>query len=113
MKEIDYEMALDRIGGDKALLAELAAMFVQDYPRLLDSVRVGLRSADPKAVHSAAHQLKGLLAQFSANRARDAAFAVEQAGREGNLKQAGEAFTLLERRMEKLLPELRAMSNPA
>ena len=109
MREIDYAMALGRVGGDKALLAELAGMFQEEYPRLLEGVRTGLRSGDGKAVNVAAHQLKGLLAQFGADRARDAAYLVETAGRAGDLKEAGEAFAELERRMEKLQSELKAM----
>lgn len=112
-KEIDYEMALGRVGGDRELLAELAAMFEEEYPQLLDGVRTGLRAGNGTAINAAAHQLKGLLAQFGADRARDAAFLVETAGRAGELKQAGEAFTELERLMEKLLPELRAMISAA
>jgi len=109
MKEIDYNAALARVGGDKALLAELAEMFESEYPLLLDAVRTGLRSGNGAAINAAAHQLKGLLAQFGAENARDAAFAVETAGRAGDLKQAADAFTELERLMEKLRPDLRAM----
>ena len=109
MKEMDYQMALERVGGDRQLLAELAGMFEEEYPQLLDGVRTGLRTADGNAVNRAAHQLKGLLAQFGADRARNAAHMVESAGRAGDLKQAAEAFGELERLMEKLQPELSAM----
>lgn len=109
MKEIDYEMAVGRVGGDSALLAELAGMFMEEYPQLLDGVRTGLRAGDGVAVNGAAHQLKGLLAQFGADRARDLAYRVETAGRAGDVKQAGEAFAELEQMMEKLRPELTAM----
>lgn len=113
MTEINYEMALGRVGGDRELLAELAGMFEEEYPRLLDGVRTGLRTGDADAVNAAAHQLKGLLAQFSADRARDAAYVVETAGRAADLKQAGEAFADLERLMQKLQPELKAMISSA
>lgn len=113
MNEIDYETALARVGGDRELLAELAGMFEEEYPVLLDGVRTGLRSANGTAVNAAAHQLKGLLAQFGADRARDAAYRVETAGRAGELKEASEAFSELERLMEKLRPELRAMITAA
>lgn len=113
MKEIDYEAALSRVGGDKALLAELAGMFEEEYPQLLESVRSGLRSRDGHAVNAAAHQLKGLLAQFGADRARDAAYVVEKCGRAGELQEAAEAFTELERLMEKMRPELLAMISSA
>lgn len=113
MKELDYETALERVGGDKELLAELAGMFEEEYPQLLDGVRNGLRTADGNAVNAAAHQLKGLLAQFGADRARDAAHEVDTAGRAGDLKQAAEAFGELERLMERLQPELRAMISAA
>jgi two-component system, sensor histidine kinase and response regulator len=110
MKEIDFELALERLGGDRALLAELAGMFEEDYPRLLAGVRDGLSAGDGQAVNAAAHQLKGLLAQFAAERARVVAHQVETAGRAGDLPLAAEAFAGLERAMEDLLPELKALS---
>jgi HPt (histidine-containing phosphotransfer) domain-containing protein len=113
MNELDYKMALDRLGGDSALLAELAGMFEEEYPRLLEAVRRGLSAGDGQAVNAAAHQLKGLLAQFAADRARDVALLVETAGRAGDLQQAAEAFAELERAMEALRPELKAMISPA
>ena len=54
-----------------------------------------------------------VLAQFGADHARDAAYRVETAGREGELKEAAEAFAELERLMERLQPELRAMISAA
>ena len=113
MKELDYAGALSRVGDDKALLAELAAMFVEEYPNLLNQVRCGLREGNGPAVNASAHQLKGLLAQFGANRARDAAFSVETAGRAGDLHEASESFTELEYLMERLRPELIAMASSA
>ena len=110
MTEIDYETALERVGGDRELLAELAAMFEEDYPRLLNEARAGLRAGEMEAVCSGAHQLKGLLAQFSAGRARDAALMLETAGRAGDVKAAGEALAHLEWLMDKVQPELHAMS---
>lgn len=113
MKEMDYEMALDRLGGDRALLAELAGMFEEEYPRLLESIRAGLSAGDGHAVNAAAHQLKGLLAQFAADHARDVAFLVETSGRAGDLQQAATAFADLERVMEALRPELIEMISRA
>jgi HPt (histidine-containing phosphotransfer) domain-containing protein len=110
MKEMDYDAALARVGGDKELLSELAGLFLEEYPQLLDSVRVGFRSASPPAINGAAHQLKGLLAQFGAERARAQAQIVEQSAKAGDLASAAEAFADLEFLMGKLHPELLAMA---
>jgi PAS domain S-box-containing protein len=110
MHLLDREQALARVGDDAALLAELAALFLDEYPRLLDAVRAGIESSDAAAVQSAAHQLKGLLAQFCASTARDTAWQVELAASDGDLPRARHDLADLSAGMEQLRPELEALA---
>jgi PAS domain S-box-containing protein len=110
MGEIDYSAALARVGGDADLLKELVGMFMEEYPKLLAQIREGLDGHDAAAASSAAHQLKGLLAQFGAEAARQAAYAVEQPARQGDLSATGANLQVLEATMRRIHPELARMA---
>ena len=110
MGEVDYSAALARVGGDADLLKELVGMFMEEYPKLLSQIREGLDRQDAASVTSAAHQLKGLLAQFGAEAGRQAAFAVEQPARQGDLATAGVNCQVLEATMRRIHPELAKMA---
>jgi PAS domain S-box-containing protein len=104
--------ALDRVAtlagveGDSSLLAELATLFVDDYPRMLSSIREALDHQDPEALAVAAHAVKGSVANFAAPMAFDAALKLETMGRCGDLTRAHEACAALERALEQLAEAL-------
>jgi HPt (histidine-containing phosphotransfer) domain-containing protein len=106
MGELDYNAALARVGGDVDLLKELAGMFMEEYPRLMNQVREGLQRGDAAAASNAAHQLKGLLAQFGAENARQAAYSVEHPARQGDLATTNQNMQLLEEALKRVHPEL-------
>jgi hypothetical protein len=47
--------ALDRLGGDEALLLELCQIFLEESPKQLQKVRQAVAEADAQAVMRAAH----------------------------------------------------------
>jgi PAS domain S-box-containing protein len=110
MGELDYSAALARVGGDAELLQELAGMFMEEYPKLLDEIRRGLGEQNAAVASNAAHQLKGLLAQFGAETARQAAYAVEQPARQGDLAATRQNLQLLEEAMRRVHPDLVQMA---
>ncbi len=110
---MDHVQALARVGDDSALLAELSGLFLDEYPRLLAGIHDGLAADDCEAVQSAAHQLKGLLAQFCAELPRQAAWRIESSAREGRLSAAVEAEIELRQLMERLRPELLSLTAPS
>lgn len=84
MSTIDYAQALERVGGDRELLGELASLFLDEYPRLLAECIAGLENGDLAAVSASAHQLKGLLAQFGSEQGRQHALMLESASKAGD-----------------------------
>jgi PAS domain S-box-containing protein len=110
MGELDYSAALARVGGDAELLQELAGMFMEEYPKLLEEIRRGLGEQNAAVASNAAHQLKGLLAQFGAETARQAAYAVEQPARQGDLAATRQNLQLLEEAMRRVHPDLVQMA---
>jgi PAS domain S-box-containing protein len=102
--------ALARVGGDEQLLRELAGLFAEEYPQLLQAIRSALDRADLTSACNAAHQLKGLLAQFGADTLRQIAWQLEAAARSGDAAGAAGAARILIEGMEELRPELLALA---
>ena len=86
---LDRANALARVGGDLDLLKEIAALFLDEYPRELDEIRTALASGDAHTLERSAHGLKGAVANFGARPAVDAAFQLEQFGIAANTGHGG------------------------
>ncbi|MBI5280744.1 MAG: PAS domain S-box protein [Candidatus Solibacter usitatus] len=110
MPGLDRESALARVGGDTALLAELAGLFLAEYPNLLASLALGVEQNDAGAVSAAAHQMKGLLAQFGAEEARACACRLEAASSQRDRDAVRAACAELHERMEVVRPELQRLA---
>jgi signal transduction histidine kinase/CheY-like chemotaxis protein len=102
----DRVEALARSGGSEEGLRELAAVFEQHVPHLLEELRHAIASSDADELRRAAHTLKGSAAVFAAPRAVEAALAVERLGRENRLDGAEAAVHRLEVEVRRLLAEL-------
>jgi signal transduction histidine kinase/CheY-like chemotaxis protein len=104
---VDADTALQTLGGDPALLHQLAHAFLDDYPRSLAQVRAAVTAGAATAVERAAHSLKGAVGVFGAPSAVAAAQRLETLGRLGALEEATGAFAALE---TELLQVRRALS---
>jgi HPt (histidine-containing phosphotransfer) domain-containing protein len=98
--------ALERVEGDRELLAEMIGLFLEEYPDLVAELRSALTVHDATLLHHTAHTLKGSVGNFSAHRAFAAALTLEKLGRSGDLAAAPAAFAALERELEYLHPVL-------
>lgn len=108
---LDREIILDRVGGDEELMREIVSIFKDEYPVLLDSIREAVAAGDARTLESAAHTLKGAVANFGAEAATGAAFDLEKIGRRGNLEAAPAALAELERQFRSLAPALDALAS--
>ncbi len=99
---IDVDDALERAGGDREFLKELMEIFLEDVPERLGEIKVAVASRDGEAMARAAHSVKGAAANLSANAVREAAFHIEQAGRDGDLTNADEHVQTLETKVREL-----------
>ena len=66
---IDWSVALDNTGGDKALLLELIGPFVEEAQERLSHLHQALKDQDYVLLNRAAHTLKSLLRTFGASSA--------------------------------------------
>jgi signal transduction histidine kinase/CheY-like chemotaxis protein/HPt (histidine-containing phosphotransfer) domain-containing protein len=100
---------LARVGGDRALLAEISRLFVEDAPRHLQKIRQALDARDGESLRRAAHGLKGAAANFDAKDVVSAARALEQIGRRGVVDAQNAEWNSLTTAMEQLVTTLRAV----
>jgi CheY-like chemotaxis protein len=99
---LDSTLALARLDGDEALLADLSKLFCEESPRLLSAVRDAVAKRDSNALQRAAHSLKGSVSTFAAQDALNAVLKVEAIGQSKNLDGAADACALLEKEIERL-----------
>ncbi|HVS37161.1 MAG TPA: Hpt domain-containing protein, partial [Gemmataceae bacterium] len=106
----DMEAALARLDGDRELLRDVAGLFVEDAPRLVTAVRSAVSARDARALQLSAHTLKGSASTFSARALVEAAWTLEQMGRQGALDGVQEALAALEREAHRLLQALTGLT---
>ncbi len=106
----DKTKILARLDGDEELLAEAAALFLQNCPNYMASIRAAIADADPKSLEFAAHALKGSVGNFGAELAVQAAYQLETMGRQGDFKHSEEVFQTLETEIENVKLSLGAIS---
>lgn len=107
---LDIEFALSRIGGDTELLREIAGLFVEEEAKLMSDIKSALDEGNSKKLETAAHTLKGMLSNFGANAAVEAAFTIERVAREGDMGRALTAYPDLEKEMSRLRPAVKGLA---
>ena len=103
---LDLPKLMERVGGDRRALAELAGIFRADWPKQAARLRKALREADAPALRSAAHALKGAVSNFAAPAATEAALNLQKMGEAGRLAGAQAVLERLEKEVEALLAAL-------
>lgn len=103
----DKNWMLAQIGGDEGLLREVAAVFLDDWPRLREELAQALSRQDSSALRLAAHATKSAVGNFGAKDALEAAKALETACREGAEALYAKHHAALLSEAERLAAELR------
>ena len=103
---VDWSIARETVQGDEELLRELVSTFLDELPRLMQSMRAALEAHDAKSLQRHAHTLKGALGHFGAADSYETALRVEVCGRDGDMQNAADALPALEQAMAELTPVL-------
>ncbi len=106
---LDLASVLERVGGDADLLREIAGIFLEEYPGLMQEIRAAVAQNDPVRLERAAHSLKGSVANFGAREATAAALAMETIGRQNRMSDAPAALRLLEAEFASIEQPLQAV----
>lgn len=89
---IDKETLLKAFDGDWNFLKEVVDVFLSDYPKLIDDLRRAHKESDSDTLMRAAHSLKGMMKNFQAEPAAEAAFELEKKGKEDNFDGVPDAI---------------------
>lgn len=103
----DRAVALKRLLGNEALLADLAGLFFEDAPYLYEELRKAVESSDAATARRAAHSLAGNAATFEGLNAVEAARVVELAAARGDLAAARNGLPRLANEIARLERALR------
>ena len=109
----DSQGVLERVLGDRPLLAELLNIFCGEYGQRQAELREALAARDTALLERAAHSLRGSAGNLGAAATALAAAALEQFARDGDLIGAGESIAAIEAEMARLLPEIEPFRLPA
>ena len=99
---------MDRIDGDVEFLEECIEIFDEDSAPLLEQIRAAVTVQDAEALVTPAHTLKGMLSNFCAPAAEDAARDLEMRGRENKLQGCDAIVTTLDDELKRLRTELQS-----
>ncbi len=102
----DFQAAVERLGNDLSLFADLAELFQTDSPPVLAALRAALAAGDARQAERAAHTLKGMAANFDARRAVAAAARIEQLAKAAALATATRELPVLETELARLTTAL-------
>lgn len=109
----DLAQALRVTGDDREILAEIIQVFLEDLPHMMGEVRKALEGGDAGALELHAHSLKGASANVGGQRVRAVAFAMEKAGKAGDVGRAQGLFPALEGEAERFAAHLRGLDRAA
>ena len=104
------ELLLDSVMGDRALLAEMAELWLADSARQEKQIRDGLDSGDAMMIQRAAHALKGSVGTFQASVAQEAAGQLETLAKNGDLDAARKVFDRLSTQIDLVRSDLRHLA---
>lgn len=106
LAKLDCAVALERMGGDEELLREVARLFLDEYPGLIEEIRIAATANDTDALQRAAHSLKGSVSNFGAESVCNAAYVLENMGRKGDLSAVTSNIQSLIQALDYIRPAL-------
>jgi two-component system sensor histidine kinase/response regulator len=104
--EFDVPRALDRVGGDRLLLARIIDFVVEDSPELVRKIETSLENDQFGEVERAAHSLKGLIANVYCEAVQSRAVEIETLARSGNRAAILRTLESLSDLMEPMIAKL-------
>jgi two-component system, sensor histidine kinase and response regulator len=99
----------DRLDGDFDLLKELAELFLSDSPKLLAAIKEGIQNKSGEKIGKSAHTIKGAVANFSADKAYNAALELEKLGKNNELDKIDDAYAQLSEEIDNMRAALKLL----
>ena len=108
----DRAAAIERLGGDEELFAEVAGLFVAETPGQVAEIRRAVAAGDADTLRRTAHALKGAAGYVGGGPTAAAAQVLESMGAAGDLAAAPAALLTFDRETSRLLAALAATLQP-
>jgi len=103
---VDFDGAMTRLGGDRELFQEFISVYDEDMPTLLEALQNASRTRDRSGVERNAHSLRGLISNFGARRAVEAAAQLEDIAKHTRWEELLDALSKLEQEVRLLTEAL-------
>lgn len=100
---------LERIDGDRVLLAELLDLLRLDYPRQLETMRRAIETENCEGLERVGHAMKGALGNLAAVTAAEIAGELERLGKSGDIRQAPNRLVELEDELGRVVKQLESL----
>ncbi len=100
---------VERLDGDFDLFVELSELFFEDSAALLTKIEDSINSNDSDSLRKSAHTLKGAVSNFSAQKAYDAAYLLEVAGKDKVFEKAPEKLTSLKNEIDEVINSMKSL----
>ena len=107
---VDWDVALETVGGDRELLTDLLRLFLDDWNSMIGEIESAIQNGDEKELRRAAHAFKGALNHLGATSTASKAFALEKMGEAGDLSDSNPALAQLQAETLRLLVEFEAFT---
>ena len=108
--EFDHAAALAGLGDDEALLAEVIALFLDDYPRLLAELEAAVAQPDRATLGRLAHTVGGVASNFAIPVVMRTAKELEALARIGDPGALASTLDRLKAAIARVRPELEAVA---
>jgi two-component system, sensor histidine kinase and response regulator len=106
IEQIDRASLMERVEGDRELLAEMVHLFQQEAPNLVAAMGEALQRGDMRLLERSAHSLKGAASNLSAKPAATAASRLEKDAKSEDATAAKSSLLEVQRAVKALLPAL-------
>lgn len=106
MIKLDWARALENVDGSEDLLLELAKVFIDSCPDMMQQIRDAIAGGDAAGLQRSAHNIKGSARIFAAGTTVDDAMRLEVMGAEDDLRNAPECLAALEQSVAQLTTAL-------
>lgn len=104
---LDWELAKRRTAGSEEILQELAELFLEEGPKLLEKLDEAVEKESAEEISMAGHKLKGSVEVFAAERAKELALRLENVDSESDPAETREVLDRLGRELSAVLDYLR------
>ncbi|MFC1798545.1 response regulator [Thermodesulfobacteriota bacterium] len=106
----DRQALLKAFDSDWEFLTETIEMFISDYPAMMENIQNAVAAKDATGLRQTAHALKGMVGNFQAKVAAQAAFVLEEKGKQDDFTDIDNAYAELKEEMSKLDQALTTMA---